>query len=43
MKDKKRVQLAFARYNKQVGYCQGFNVLAALILDVVQRDEQHAM
>ena len=43
MKDKKRVLLAFARYNKQVGYCQGFNVLAALILDVVQRDEQHAL
>lgn len=39
----KRVLLAFARYNKQVGYCQGFNVLAALILDVVQRDEQHAL
>ncbi|KAG7244120.1 hypothetical protein INR49_004866, partial [Caranx melampygus] len=29
----KRVLLAYARWNKAVGYCQGFNVLAALILE----------
>uniref|UniRef100_A0A1I7XDH4 Rab-GAP TBC domain-containing protein n=1 Tax=Heterorhabditis bacteriophora TaxID=37862 RepID=A0A1I7XDH4_HETBA len=31
----KQVLLAYARYNKEVGYCQGFNIIAALILQVV--------
>uniref|UniRef100_A0A8C6Y0R1 TBC1 domain family member 30 n=1 Tax=Naja naja TaxID=35670 RepID=A0A8C6Y0R1_NAJNA len=31
----KRVLLAYARWNKSVGYCQGFNILAALILEVI--------
>ncbi|KIH51770.1 TBC domain protein [Ancylostoma duodenale] len=31
----KQVLLAYARYNKEIGYCQGFNVIAALILQVV--------
>lgn len=35
----KRVLLAYARWNKQVGYCQGFNMLAALILQVMDRNE----
>ena len=35
----KRVLLAYARYNKSTGYCQGFNILAALILKVVEFDE----
>ncbi|ESO02368.1 hypothetical protein HELRODRAFT_150360, partial [Helobdella robusta] len=39
----KRVLLAYARWNKNVGYCQGFNVLAALILDVVDRQEDSAL
>lgn len=39
----KRVLLAYARWNKEVGYCQGFNVLAALILEVAQNDEQLAL
>lgn len=39
----KRVLLAYARWNKRVGYCQGFNVLAALILDVVERKEDDAL
>ena len=39
----KRVLLAYARWNKQVGYCQGFNVLAALILDVMDRKEDDAL
>ena len=39
----KRVLLAFARWNKHVGYCQGFNILAALILEVVDRQEDSAL
>ena len=39
----KRVLLAYARWNKRVGYCQGFNVLAALILDVMGRKEDDAL
>ena len=39
----KRVLLAYARWNKSVGYCQGFNVLAALILDVMERKEDDAL
>ncbi|KAJ8668506.1 hypothetical protein QAD02_010169 [Eretmocerus hayati] len=35
----RRVLLGFARWNKSVGYCQGLNVLAAQILQVVDRDE----
>ncbi|CAH8536441.1 unnamed protein product [Dicrocoelium dendriticum] len=37
-----RVLLAYARWNKRVGYCQGFNVIAAGILDVMNRDEKEA-
>ncbi len=39
----KRVLLAYARWNKKVGYCQGFNVLAALILEVTERCEEDAL
>ena len=39
----KRVLLAYARWNKRVGYCQGFNIIAALILDVVDRCEEDAL
>jgi hypothetical protein len=39
----KRVLLAYARWNKVVGYCQGFNVIAALVLDVVNRREEDAL
>ena len=39
----KRVLLAYARWNKQVGYCQGFNVLAAVILGVTDRVEDDAL
>lgn len=35
----KRVLLAYARWNKEVGYCQGLNVLAALLLEVMNRSE----
>lgn len=39
----KRVLLAYARWNKAVGYCQGFNVLAALILEVTEGSESDAL
>ena len=39
----KRVLLAYARWNKSVGYCQGFNVIAAVILDVMDRNESEAL
>ncbi|GAB6026567.1 hypothetical protein CHUAL_012983 [Chamberlinius hualienensis] len=39
----KRVLLAYARFNKTVGYCQGFNMLAALILEVVEWKEEDAL
>lgn len=39
----KRVLLAYARYNKSVGYCQGFNIIAALILEIVERKEEDAL
>ncbi|CAG2242121.1 TBC1 domain family member 30 [Mytilus edulis] len=39
----KRVLLGFARWNKSIGYCQGFNVIAALLLDVTERREDEAL
>ncbi|XP_061770100.1 TBC1 domain family member 30 isoform X2 [Nerophis ophidion] len=39
----KRVLLAYARWNKSVGYCQGFNVLAGLILEVTEGHESDAL
>ncbi|XP_060079402.1 TBC1 domain family member 30-like [Ylistrum balloti] len=39
----KRVLLAYARWNKSVGYCQGFNVIAALLLEVMERKEDDAL
>ncbi|XP_066261025.1 uncharacterized protein [Euwallacea similis] len=39
----KKVLLAYARWNKAVGYCQGFNMLAALILQVTDRNESDAL
>ncbi|XP_076056499.1 uncharacterized protein LOC143034396 isoform X3 [Oratosquilla oratoria] len=39
----KRVLLAYARWNKNVGYCQGFNMLAAIILEVMERREEQAL
>nr|CAB3266839.1 TBC1 domain family member 30-like [Phallusia mammillata] len=38
----KRVLLAYARWNQGVGYCQGFNVLAALLLQVTSSDDEAA-
>ncbi|KMQ91663.1 tbc1 domain family member 30 [Lasius niger] len=39
----RRVLLGFARWNKSVGYCQGLNVLAALVLQVMDREESSAV
>ncbi|XP_065640888.1 TBC1 domain family member 30 isoform X2 [Hydra vulgaris] len=39
----KRVLLGYARWNKVVGYCQGFNVIAALILQVMNGNEEQAL
>uniref|UniRef100_A0A914W0D4 Rab-GAP TBC domain-containing protein n=1 Tax=Plectus sambesii TaxID=2011161 RepID=A0A914W0D4_9BILA len=38
----KRVLLAYARYNKNIGYCQGFNVIAALVLEITEFKEEMA-
>ena len=39
----KRVLLAYARWNKAIGYCQGFNMLAAIILEVMEKSETDAL
>lgn len=39
----KRVLLAYARFRPSVGYCQGFNIIAAVLLDVVDKDEEDAL
>ena len=39
----KRVLLAYARWNKSIGYCQGFNMLAAIILEVMEKSEPEAL
>ncbi|KAF6024896.1 TBC1D30 [Bugula neritina] len=38
-----RVLLGYARWNKVTGYCQGFNVLAAFILNVTNKNEADAL
>ncbi|XP_037954566.1 uncharacterized protein LOC119684574 isoform X2 [Teleopsis dalmanni] len=39
----KRILLGYARYNPEVGYCQGFNMLGALILQVMDKQESESM
>ena len=39
----RRVLLAYARFNKSTGYCQGFNIIAAMILKVVHFNERLAL
>lgn len=39
----KRVLTAYARWNRRVGYCQGFNILASVILNVMEKDEEAAL
>ena len=33
-----RILLAYARYNYECGYCQGFNVIVAFIMEVTTDD-----
>jgi hypothetical protein len=35
--------LGFARWNREVGYCQGFNMLAAIILEVMSREVEDSL
>ncbi|XP_048409503.2 TBC1 domain family member 30-like [Stegostoma tigrinum] len=39
----KRLLLAYAHWNKRIGYCQGFIIPAAVILKVMERDEGDAL
>ncbi|KAL9893572.1 uncharacterized protein ACN2A1_008627 isoform 2-T2 [Glossina fuscipes fuscipes] len=39
----KRILLGYARYNPEVGYCQGFNMLGALILQVMDKKESESI
>lgn len=39
----RRVLLAYARWNKDVGYCQGFNMLAAIIIEVMEKSESDSL
>ncbi|CAG4937775.1 unnamed protein product [Colias eurytheme] len=39
----RRVLLAYARWNKDVGYCQGFNMMAAIILEVMEKSESDSL
>lgn len=39
----KQVLLGYARWNTSVGYCQGFNILAAVILEVVEWDVEDSL
>ncbi|XP_055524846.1 uncharacterized protein LOC129718267 isoform X2 [Wyeomyia smithii] len=39
----KRVLLGYSRFNPEVGYCQGFNMLGALILQVMDKNEIDSM
>ena len=39
----KRVLLAYARWNKVTGYCQGLNIIAALILNITNKNEVDAL
>uniref|UniRef100_A0A1B0DP68 TBC1 domain family member 30 n=1 Tax=Phlebotomus papatasi TaxID=29031 RepID=A0A1B0DP68_PHLPP len=39
----KKVLLGYARWNPNVGYCQGFNMLGALILQVLDKNEGDAI
>ncbi|XP_058117778.1 uncharacterized protein LOC131286976 [Anopheles ziemanni] len=39
----KRVLLGYSRFNPEVGYCQGFNMLGALILQVMDKNESDSI
>lgn len=35
--------LGYARWNPEIGYCQGFNMLGALILQVMDKCENDSL
>lgn len=35
----KRILMGYTRWNPEVGYCQGFNMLGAIILQVMDKNE----
>lgn len=37
------MEIFFIRWNKDVGYCQGFNMLAAIILEVMDKSEADSL
>uniref|UniRef100_A0A182NL92 Rab-GAP TBC domain-containing protein n=1 Tax=Anopheles dirus TaxID=7168 RepID=A0A182NL92_9DIPT len=39
----KRVLLGYSRFNPEVGYCQGFNMLGALIMQVMDKSESDSI
>lgn len=39
----KRVLVAYSKYNPQIGYCQGFNILAAVVLEVLEWDVEESL
>ena len=39
----KRVLVAYSKYNPLIGYCQGFNILAAVVLEVVEWDVEESL
>jgi hypothetical protein len=39
----KRLLLTYARWNTSIGYCQGLHMLAAIILDVMEKSEQNSL
>lgn len=38
-----RFLMFFSRWNKEVGYCQGFNMIAAIILEVMDKSESDSL
>ncbi|VDN56985.1 unnamed protein product [Dracunculus medinensis] len=39
----KRLLLGYARFNKSIGYCQGLNVIGALVLEITEFKEESAL
>lgn len=35
----KKILIGYTRFNPEVGYCQGFNMLGAIILQVMEKSE----
>lgn len=39
----KKILIGYTRFNPEVGYCQGFNMLGAIILQVMEKSEVDSM